>query len=484
MEIEQTDRDGLAVFRIDGSGLTTASLVFHVGLIDEDFVTAGITHLVEHLVMHRTPRTVANVNATVTPEFTEFWVRGSAPVVAEHLAAVFDAVRSLHESVDAEHLRLERGVLSAEHSGGTPLGIPYVERYGLTGPGLLASGPVALDGIAPEEVVAWVRRFLVCGNAALTVLGPMPEGVDTTLPDGPRHTRSEPELLREVAPMQVVTDLPGVLYGMELPRFPGSSALERIITERLTSHVRTGLGSSYSVQSESLVLDDARAFAVFAVDCAPGRDREVAVAGLSELRRIADQGPDQADLDHDIAAFEELLADPEFGSALLFAAAFGYLQGIEPRLSSDEHLTAMRALTGEQVRDAVRSGLRSLVVAHSGPEPLTEADSGGAELPIAPPCTGPEIQGRALSRRLGRGVPRSARLIYNDDAVALVHEGEWHTIALRDVVGMGTAAEARYLVSRTGCTFYVTPREFRGADQVVAWLDRQVPARLHYRLPD
>lgn len=483
--IDQREVDGLTAFHIDGGGVTTATLTFHAGLVDEPFVETGVAHLVEHLVMHQLPRPVAVVNASVSAETTRFWIRGSAAAVTDFVARVCAAIAELRERVDPASLAHEAQVLLAESSGISPAGAIVYERYGLSGPGVLGITPVSLPGLTEERVRAWVGRYLVRENAVLTVLGPWPDGLTAPLPAGERHVREAAVPLPFATPAQNVDEVPFLALGLLIPRRDGNAVVERVLADRLHEHLRTALGSAYSVGSESIDVAPGLRHLSLIIDAAPGKERTVAVEALAELRRLATDGPAQADLDHDVATFEELLLDPEFGADLLAMAAGRHLEGLEQVVADARDLAdLMRAITPADVRDAIAASLGSLIVIHTGPKPLTAEETGGVALADVPQCTSQPISGTSLPRKLIKGAPRGSRLLYNDDAAALVWQDQWHVIRYDDVVGLGYHEDVRRVVSRTGCSFWVTPQEFRGTGDLVALLDRRVDPALRFALED
>lgn len=480
--IDQREVDGLTAFHIDGAGVTTATLHIRAGLLDEEFVGTGVAHLVEHLVMHQLPRSVAVVNAEVAPEHTEFWVRGSTGAVTDFLTRICAAIAALRDDVDAADLEHEAGVLLAESSSVGPAGVPACERYGLVGPGLLGVGPVDLAGITADRVADWVRRYFVRENAVLTVLGPWPDGLSVRLPSGERNVRPAAVPLGFATPAQRVEDLPFVALGLLVRRGTGHNVVERLIADRLHEHLRTTLGTTYSVGVDSFDVSSELRHVSVVIDSAPGKQRQVAVEALAELRRLGTNGPSQADLDHDTATFEEFLLDPEFGGALLASAAFRQLDGREQAARDGHEMAAiMRAMAPSTVQDLIAASLDSLIVIHPGPEPLTVAETGRPFADV-PPCTGAPITGSSLSRKLWKGAPRGARLLYNEEAAALVFDDQWHTIRYDDVIGLGHHEDVRRIVSRTGCSFWVTPLEFKGTAALVSLLDERIDPALHFAL--
>lgn len=112
MTLQRTDAGGVPVFRAEGPHPLTAHLIFRAGVRDETFMTAGLTHLVEHLAMSSVPDLHQNHNAGVGLGFTTFVGTGrpgTRGVVPE---------RNLHIPQPPEFGRLdvEKKVLTAEGS--------------------------------------------------------------------------------------------------------------------------------------------------------------------------------------------------------------------------------------------------------------------------------------------------------------------------------------------------------------------------------
>jgi hypothetical protein len=317
----------------------------------------------------------------------------------------------------------------------------------------------------------------------LTVLGPWPDGLSVPLPAGERNVRADAVPLGFATPAQRVLDIPFVALGLLIPRGDGHNVVERLIVDRLHEHLRTTLGASYSVVTDTVDVSPTHRHLSVVVDSAPGKQRQVAVEALAELRRLGTDGPAQDDLDHDLATFEEFLLDPLFGSAILASSAYTCLDGRAPIATDGAQMAAiMRTMTPAKVRSIVESALDSLIVVHAGPEPLSAAETGGRLHVDVPPCTAAPITGTSLPRKLWKGAPRGARLLYNDEAAALVFEEQWHTIRYDDVVGLGKHEDVRHLVSRTRCSFWVTPEEFKGTGALVSLLDQRIDPALQYDL--
>ena len=72
--VRQAEVDGVPVYWVDTGTRLRAELVFGVGRVDEEFLTTGITHLVEHMTMHRLGDYAHAANACVGVDTTSFEV--------------------------------------------------------------------------------------------------------------------------------------------------------------------------------------------------------------------------------------------------------------------------------------------------------------------------------------------------------------------------------------------------------------------------
>jgi len=109
----RTTVDGVPARWADLTTDPTTTLAFGVGIRDLDPTTAGITHLVEHLVMRRVGRVRYPVNAESSLGSTSFYVTGTPAQTTEFLGLVCDAVRDLAvNGVGDADLEAERRTVS------------------------------------------------------------------------------------------------------------------------------------------------------------------------------------------------------------------------------------------------------------------------------------------------------------------------------------------------------------------------------------
>src|SRR5690606_21554176 len=90
--IVQTVIDGIPALIAPGPGPARGGITFRVGRADETLARAGITHLVEHLALHRLGLTDYHYNGTTGATVTHFSSQGSAETIADYLTSVCAAL--------------------------------------------------------------------------------------------------------------------------------------------------------------------------------------------------------------------------------------------------------------------------------------------------------------------------------------------------------------------------------------------------------
>ena len=101
-----TEIDGVPVFWQDAPGPLTAGLMFACGTRDESFLTIGVTHLVEHLVMSTLPRVHHDRNASVDLTTTSFYATGRPDQVVAFLRGVCEGI----SAAPVDRLAQEAGI--------------------------------------------------------------------------------------------------------------------------------------------------------------------------------------------------------------------------------------------------------------------------------------------------------------------------------------------------------------------------------------
>lgn len=153
----------LSTFEVDGvpavaakrSGPLTAGLVFRVGRADETLATAGITHLVEHLALHRFGVGEHHFNGATGADHTYFEMAGSEAEVVAFLAGVCASLGDL----PMERLETEKSVLRTEEARRGGGGLLSRHRYGAQGYGLTDYLELGVPRLGPAEVAHWARTW-------------------------------------------------------------------------------------------------------------------------------------------------------------------------------------------------------------------------------------------------------------------------------------------------------------------------------------
>lgn len=481
--MQHTVIDGVDVYWAQGPAPMIATLTFGCGVRDESFRTLGVTHLIEHLAMSTLPRLHHEHNAMVDIELTRFYATGKPAQLVDFIAAVCAALSDL----PLARIEQEAGVLTAEGSSAChpTAGVLLARRYGIAGPGLAPWNGPGYDRIPAEAVTAHAARFFTKGNAVLTLTGPPPDRLRLPLPDGPRVVHNPTPPLPVDGPRLLLEDVPCVGLSLRGPSVSPVDALGlQVLSHRLTEVARTEKGLSYSVDGDRAGADPSTTDRFVWVDARAGQEVQVASILWETALELARSGPKQYELDHEAAAFREMVEDPRFVDAELDTHARTVLLG-EPHLSSAQWQAALAVTTPAQVAAALTESLRTALIVVPGEEPLELSEPDGKPLPLGD-CTTPDWQPQgkvfkpSLLARATTTAARGARLHLTPDGVALVDGGLRHFIPFTDVVGVLAQNGSRTVFGRTGCVVPVDSDLFKGVEPAIAAIDARVHASLIY----
>src|SRR5581483_10436757 len=93
--LRQTEIDGVPTLIAPTSGPMTAGLTFRVGRSDETLATSGITHLVEHLALHRHGLAEYHYNGASSSTYTTFQAQGSEADIVSYLTGVCESLADM-----------------------------------------------------------------------------------------------------------------------------------------------------------------------------------------------------------------------------------------------------------------------------------------------------------------------------------------------------------------------------------------------------
>jgi hypothetical protein len=469
----QTSIDGIPVFHDDRPGPLAAGLVFGVGRADEAFVRGGLTHLVEHLVMGALGRQTIECNASVDLTTTEFTAQGTPVQVAAFLRSVCRALADLPTdrlAVEVDVLRTE-GSSTAAPGSGVLLG----EVYGVGGLGLAAVREPALRSLTAGDVRGWTRTHFTRRNAALWLSGSGADGLTLPLADGPRPART-PVIRRDLpTPAWGVMAIDGrVAIGAELPDGPALSATVSVLRERVEEELRHRRGIAYAVEADQLVVDADNRFLVVTTDVRAGQEDVAATLLWREVRRLADDGPEHGDLQHERAVLAAFLADPRSAQGEVRARARAHVTGAPSRTAAQMRADAA-GLTVEAVRASARAFADRALLAV--PQPVRSPLPGLTRLPE---WSTDVVSGRVFPRRRSSGAPKGARLVVGADGVSVVlDDAERITVRWRDVVGLVRTAPGEWLLfGADGFSLPLSAEDWREGAEAVETVRAAVPLDL------
>ncbi|HWL35712.1 MAG TPA: insulinase family protein [Frankiaceae bacterium] len=456
-----TEVDGVPVAWVDVAGPLRASLCFRVGMANETVPLRGVTHLVEHLALHGMHDRRYPLNGTTDLTETRFMSAGTPEETVEFLGTVCDRLGDL----PAERVEVERQVLRAEADARTRSyrDTLLVWRYGAAGPGLAGIDEYGLRWLDAATVRWWAAQRFTRGNAILLLSGPPPAGLRLPLADGPAHPPVVAEATEAVIPGWFPTDCRGVAMSGVRPRRPGGNVAMAVLESELTRVLRFERGLTYSVGALSEALDATRSHVVYAADAHVDRHAELRDGFLEVVGRLADAGPDPAELERLIDRGGRGDADDHllgylFGLGADFAAGAPY----ESFELLDE---AWRTMTPEGVTELVRAVADSALF-------MLPYDLGmPADIPAVPVTSPTTVAGRTF-----RGLARHEVLVVGDEGVSRVEHGHavtvrWNETAATLWWGDGT----RVVVGRDAFQVVVKPAEWEDGHDAVAAIDARAP---------
>lgn len=191
------------------------SLLFRVGSADETLATHGLSHVVEHLVLHGLQERPYAVNGYTNALETVFYAHGSK----EELASFPGDVADMLGNLPLDRLADERGVLLAEEASRRAA---YSEqllerRYGPAGFGLAGHRPLGTEWVDEAIVDSWAHERFNRQTAVLALTFRPPKQLRVGLPGGQGSTCPFPE------------PLPTVVYPAYIEEGPNGIALSGIV---------------------------------------------------------------------------------------------------------------------------------------------------------------------------------------------------------------------------------------------------------------
>ncbi|WP_371612722.1 M16 family metallopeptidase [Streptomyces clavifer] len=393
--IREAEVDGIRTVLAAGSGPVTAGLFFRVGVADETLATTGITHLVEHLALHRHGLSDLHYNGATSATYTLFHVTGTPAEVTTYLNGVCAALRDL----PLERLETEREILRTESAGrsrGPNHQLP-LWRYGAQGYGLgsyTEHGPWHLTADAVRD---WARTRFTRDNAVLWITSDtVPEGLDLTLPSGPPHPLPAPVSILPVTPAYIRGDSGGVVVDGIVRRSSAATLFAEVLSRALFVDLRQKGGYSYVADADYSPRDNDFAAITAYADALPQKQDAVVGGLIDTLARLRAGSIEQSELDAARAKYLKQYDTPDLAAAQLPSYALNLLTG-HRNLTPDEQRAELAAVTLDDLREVAREMHSSALLQVPGRGAdwagFTEAPQWSPEAPPAPGTRHPSLEG-------------------------------------------------------------------------------------------
>jgi predicted Zn-dependent peptidase len=492
----RADHHGVPVLTAEIPVGFTGRLTFGVGKRDETARTAGIAHLVEHLVMRQVTRLPVPHNATTGDDAVHFYASGAPDQVGEFLNRVAAAIRALTSVTEADVARERKTIVSelGEDDESTGRG-PLLDRYGTRSLGLLDLGQPAHRTHTAEMVTEFARRWLHTGNAVLSFTGAVPDNLAVMLPDGPRRA---PDIAPEPLPDRArgwVTNFgqPAAFSVFTSGPRPARTAYSWCLEETLFDELRVEANLIYAVDAYTGALGGDRRIVAMTLDPSEDDVELAAVAGTRVLRRLAEQGPTVEVLERIREQLRAAVSDPGYRSDILETKAVELARhgDIEPDDVSFADVTA------EDVRLVAADALPTLLWSLAREE-LKEETARELDLPdVSTRSSLSDLPRRELFRRFmkadilspkwGTGM-RGADLIVDDERIAIAHNSGLADVRFADLALAGVCTDKDCghwdLTTIDGGGLIFQPRGWRGAEKALRRLETHVPVEIRYALSE
>jgi zinc protease len=469
--MHQTEIDGVPTVWMAVPGPLRAALTVRVGCADETFLTAGISHLLEHLALFGLGRPGDHSNGFVDQTRTVFTVEGDDSEICGFLGAL---TRQLADP-PVQRLDDERGVIDAEHGrrGLGPADSQLIWRYGAASYGLAGMEQLGVRRVSGADLGEWSRRFATRANSVLWISGPPPAGLRLHLPDG--HAQPAPDPRRSILPWSPAWFTgpdDRVILDALVTRSWAASALSELLRGRLVDELRTRRAVAYSPDTAYLRLTRDTARLIASTDLVAGRQSEGVRPMLNMLEKLGSQADSAhavqpGELEAWVARQRRGALDPQQGLGQLDAAAWDILHG-DPVQDHRQWLHEVAQVSGEQVAAVAREACETLLAQiPQGLAPLEE------KWQAAPSSQQPRFTGREYpSLHRDRRPPSSIRL--GAEGITIL-AGEDHLSVARDstVAVLRWSDGRRVLVGADGIRLQVEPTLWRDGAELVAQVDAQ-----------
>jgi predicted Zn-dependent peptidase len=475
--IKETELGGIRTLVAPGDGPLAAGLVFRVGCADEPLSRRGLTHLVEHLALHRHGLIEHDANAATGLTTTHFFTSGSEQAVRTYLTSVCDSLRDL----PLDRLATEKTILRTEQASRPPDSL-LVWRYGAVGYGAAGYPEWGLDAITDDDVRDWAATRFTRENAVLWIAGDVPEGLDLALPSGAAHPLPAVTSALPTTPAFFAEGSGKVMLSAIVERSARAYMFSSLLERALFRALRTEDGNSYAVAAAYVPRDAEHATITALADALPEK-QDAVLGGLIDVLAAFKAGridADELEVLRDKASTS--IERPEAIKVMLYTEAVDVLYG-RIRSPLADFRRELAGVTVDDVRAIAVQALDTMLL-HVPRGSLADW-AGFAEAPMW-------SEEAVTGQRFTSVQDDDFSVVVGDDGVSMTGPHGVLTVRFDECVLMQCWPDgARRLIGADGVNISVEPTLFDLSPQVVTGIDHRVdehvkvwqPARPADRIP-
>ncbi|MFF4824304.1 insulinase family protein [Streptomyces sp. NPDC001312] len=338
--VHRTETGGIPTLFAQADGPMRAGLAFRVGVADETLARTGVTHLVEHLALHRLGMADYHFNGATKAAFTHFHVEGAEHEVVAYLHGVCASLTAL----PMERLETEKEILRTEESRRDTPQLP-LWRYGAQGYGLVSYPEWGVRNLGPQDVEAWAHTWFTQGNAVLWVAGErLPAGLTLKLPAGPRRPMPVVTSALPATPAYFSDGTGGVLLDAVVADSTAARLYAGVLERELSRALRQEGGYSYTAAADCTARRDGFATVTAFADALPAKQDAVLGGFVDVLAGLQVGRIGQTDLDAVRTRADSALNAPDAVVRRLPGMAEDLLAG-RSSLTLDELRAELRSVT-------------------------------------------------------------------------------------------------------------------------------------------
>jgi len=460
------------VFWAEGGSERSASLSFRVGTVDESFTQSGITHLVEHLALHRLRDAGHPMNGMVRRKRTSFTASGTDEELVRFFGAVCRSLRSL----PLERVPQEKQVLLTESLRRPPNLISLL--MGLhcgRGPYGRGQGEFGLYKLQPSQVQRWSDMHFTRDNAVFWISGPVPSDLRLDLPSGVRKPVPNPQTIPWLQPpLCCYRNIPGVALSSLTRWSTALSIATGAALSRLRERLRFEEGISYSVWGDADRIAPVHAHLSIGCDCASHHADRAADILLEVLTDVASNGPTPSEVRTLTEQSKRFFTSSTSIATLLDLRAGAELEGL-PTKPVDTFYNNLSTLKPSDIAAAMQEAMRTAILVI--PEGCRPGRNTFPEYPSNSPTL---VEGRLFRRspKPRKGVPLD-RIYLSHDGITLAGvNGRVQTVFFASCVALYKETQdngRRLLLGEDGSTIEITPSEWEDGMELAALVDLAIP---------